>query len=68
MWAGDGSSCILQRLPQDVTFLVDRLTRSVCLGGLQIDRLVADRAILFWLGGTCHRAPPGAASVHLQRA
>src|SRR5205814_115723 len=42
--ASDGSSCILQRLPQDVTFLMDGSASIIGFGCLQIDRLVADRA------------------------
>jgi hypothetical protein len=36
-----GLSGILQRLPQDVTFLMNRFAMIIGFGGLQINRLVA---------------------------
>lgn len=41
------SADVQERLFEDVTFLMDRLTNNIGSGGLEIDGLVADRAIVF---------------------
>lgn len=41
------SADVQERLFEDVTFLMDRLTSNIGFGALEIDGLVADRAIVF---------------------
>ena len=55
--AGWWSGGLLQQLPEDIALLVHGFASSISLGSIDIDRLVADDAIVFCLNSTGHTVP-----------